>query len=112
MAKKKTIKLNNTTLFILIAIAVILALVVALAFSPVGTGLIDSLLEGSQNGENGSTKRLVQLGSTITDSNQNVVLENVVCQVHFINVLQGDAILVQLNDGTDVLIDGGSTSTG
>ena len=117
MAKKKTLKFNNTTLFILIAIAVILGLIVALAFSPVGQGLIDGMLQdnqdnGNQNNGNGDLKQVVQLGGNLSNVNQEVLLENVNCKIHFINVGQGDAILCQFSDGVNVLIDGGSTSSG
>ncbi|MBR2479999.1 MAG: hypothetical protein IKB56_01695 [Clostridia bacterium] len=117
MAKKKTLKFNNTTLFILIAIAVILGLIVALAFSPVGQGLMDGMLQdnqdnGNQNNGNGDLKQVVQLGGNLSNVNQEVLLENVNCKIHFINVGQGDAILCQFSDGVNVLIDGGSTSSG
>ena len=114
MARKKTIKFNSTTLYICIAIAVILALLVALAFSPVGQGILAGLSdEGSGNGGSGSSsfKTVVSLGSNLT-VNQEIVLDNVTCQIHFINVSQGDGILVRFSDGTDVLIDGGSTTSG
>ncbi|MBO5776064.1 MAG: hypothetical protein J6R35_01680 [Clostridia bacterium] len=114
MARKKTIKFNSTTLYICIAIAVILALLVALAFSPVGQSIIDSMGEsGSSNGGSGSSsnKTVLKLGSDLT-VNESVVLDNVTCQIHFINVYQGDGILVRFSDGTDILIDGGSTTSG
>lgn len=114
MARKKTIKFNSTTLYICIAIAVILALLVALAFSPIGQGILAGLSdEGSGNGGSGSSsfKTVVSLGSNLT-VNQEIVLDNVTCQIHFINVSQGDGILVRFSDGTDVLIDGGSTTSG
>lgn len=119
MAKKKSIKFNSTTLFILIAIVIIIGLLVALAYSPVGQGILDSMLadeptNGAQNNNNGTQnfeKRIVKLGGNAVAADETVILENVVCQVHFINVGQGDAILIQFVDGTDVLIDAGSGST-
>lgn len=111
MAKRKTIKFNNTTLFILIAIVVIVGLLVALAYSPVGQKLLEGLPDTENNGNQTTEKHIVKLGGNAVDADQNVVLSNVVCQVHFINVGQGDAILVQFSDGVDILIDGGSGSS-
>ncbi len=116
MARKKQIPLNRTTLFILIAVVVIIGLLVALAYSPVGQGLIDSLGEtgsqvdddGSQNNDNIS--QVVGLGNKIVDVQGEVLLQEISAQIHFINVGQGDSILVQFDDGTDVLIDGGNGS--
>ncbi|MBQ8177790.1 MAG: hypothetical protein IJ033_01225 [Clostridia bacterium] len=111
-SKKLNLKFNKTTLFILIAIVVIVGLLVALAYSPVGASLLGNLDDGSQDGTSGTPKRIIKLGGNAVDASSNVILENVVCQIHFIDVGQGDAILVQFSDGTDVLIDGGSTSSG
>src|SRR5512140_353785 len=40
------------------------------------------------------------------------IVSNQPFRVHFIDVGQGDSILIQTNDGRNVLIDGGDTDTG
>ncbi len=114
MARKKKLTFNKTTLFCLIAIALILGLLVALAFSPVGQGLIDGLeTNGNPNGNNGNqnTDNVISLGNKVLAQNGEVLLEEIDAKIHFINVGQGDAILVQFTDGVEVLIDGGNESS-
>lgn len=115
-AKKQS---DKTTLYIAIAVAVILALLVALSFSPVGQTIIDLIGSDDQtpsSGLDGQTPSggnldILRLGGNVTANNE-VILEDVVFEAHFINVGQGDAVLLTFEDGLTVMVDAGSTSSG
>ena len=111
MAKKKSIKsikFNKQTAICLVAIAVILACLVAICFSPVGEAIIASL--STDDGSNNATPppaTIVGLGSNV-EINGSVVLSNIQFEAHFIDVGQGDAIVLRFSDGNDWIIDAGS----
>ena len=106
MAKKKSIKFNKQTAICLVAIAVILACLVAICFSPVGNAIIASLSQDDSS-NNAPPARIVGLGSNV-EINGSVVLSNIQFEAHFVDVGQGDAIILRFGDGNDWLIDAGS----
>ena len=108
MAKKKSIKFNKQTAICLVAIAVILACLVAICFSPVGNAIIASLSQ-DDSGDNvtPAPAPIIGLGSNV-EINGSVVLSNIQFEAHFVDVGQGDAIVLRFSDGNDWIIDAGS----
>ena len=117
MARKKSSA--KTVAVIAVAVVLILGLLVALAYSPPGQTLIEKFMgkldEGGGNGDGGGNTDILPvytaIGSDITIGTE-VVLDNIVFKAHFIDVGQGDAILLEFGDGKTVMIDAGSTSSG
>ena len=116
MARKKTS--GKTIAVIAVAVVLILGLLVALAYSPPGQTLIEKYmgkLDEGGNGNNGGNTQILPvytaIGGDITIGTE-VVLDNIVFKAHFIDVGQGDAILLEFGDGKTVMIDAGSTSPG
>ena len=92
MAKRSNTKLSSKNIiWILVAVVVLVGLLVALAYSPVGQKVIDMI--STEGGTPGT--------GTVT------------FEAHFVDVAQGDAMLLRFNDpsGTvNVLLDAGSDS--
>ncbi len=119
MAKRSNTKLSSKNIiWILVAVVVLVGLLVALAYSPVGQKVIDMISnEGGTPGTPNSPsddKVFTGIGSNIVAEDGTVLLQDVAFEAHFIDVAQGDAMLLRFNDpsGTvNVLLDAGSDSS-
>lgn len=118
MAKRSNTKLSSKNIiWILVAVVVLVGLLVALAYSPVGQKVIDMIsTEGGTPGTPNSPsddKVFTGIGSNIVADDGSELLGTVTFEAHFVDVAQGDAMLLRFNDpsGTvNVLLDAGSDS--
>ncbi len=114
MAKRSGAKSGSkTVLWIIIALIVLAALLLALSFTPVGDEIIAKIrgISADDDRGGGSDKVFTAIGGNIVSGSGEILLENVGFEAHFIDVGQGDAILLLFNDGTSVMIDAGSGTT-
>lgn len=114
MAKRSGAKSGSkTVLWIIIALIVLAALLLALSFTPVGDEIIAKIrgISADDDRGGGSDKVFTAIGGNIVSGSGEILLENVGFEAHFVDVGQGDAILLLFNDGTSVMIDAGSGTT-
>ena len=119
MAKRSNTKLSSKNIiWILVAVVVLVGLLVALAYSPVGQKVIDMIsTEGGTPGTPNSPsddKVFTGIGSNIVADDGSELLGTVTFEAHFIDVAQGDAMLLRFTDSADtvnVLLDAGSDSS-
>lgn len=115
MAKSSRSKSGSkTVLWIIIALIVLAALLLALSFTPVGDEIIAKIrgISADDDRGGGSDKVFTAIGGNIVTGSGEILLENVGFEAHFIDVGQGDAILLKFPGNVDVMIDGGTTSSG
>ena len=115
MAKSSRSKSGSkTVLWIIIALIVLAALLLALSFTPVGDEIIAKIRGISTDDDRGggSDKVFTAIGGNIVSGSGEILLENVGFEAHFIDVGQGDAILLKFPGNVEVMIDGGTTSSG
>lgn len=114
MAKRSGAKSGSkTVLWIIIALIVLAALLLALSFTPVGDEIIAKIRGISTDDDRGgSDKVFTAIGGNIVSGSGEILLENVGFEAHFIDVGQGDAILLKFPGNVEVMIDGGTTSSG
>ena len=115
MAKSSRSKSGSkTVLWIIIALIILAALLLALSFTPVGDEIIAKIrgISADDDRGGGSDKVFTAIGGNIVSGSGEILLENVGFEAHFIDVGQGDAILLKFPGNVEVMIDGGTTSSG
>lgn len=115
MAKRSGAKSGSkTVLWIIIALIVLAALLLALSFTPVGDEIIAKIrgISADDDRGGGSDKVFTAIGGNIVSGSGEILLENVGFEAHFVDVGQGDAILLKFPGNVEVMIDGGTTSSG
>lgn len=115
MAKSSRSKSGSkTVLWIIIALIILAALLLALSFTPVGEEIIAKIrgISADDDRGGGSDKVFTAIGGNIVSGSGEILLENVGFEAHFIDVGQGDAILLKFPGNVEVMIDGGTTSSG
>lgn len=115
MAKSSRSKSGSkTVLWIIIALIVLAALLLALSFTPVGDEIIAKIrgISADDDRGGGSDKVFTAIGGNIVSGSGEILLENVGFEAHFVDVGQGDAILLKFPGNVEVMIDGGTTSSG
>ena len=115
MAKRSGAKSGSkTVLWIIIALIVLAALLLALSFTAVGDEIIAKIrgISADDDRAGGSDKVFTAIGGNIVSGSGEILLENVGFEAHFVDVGQGDAILLKFPGNVEVMIDGGTTSSG
>ena len=115
MAKRSGAKSGSkTVLWIIIALIVLAALLLALSFTPVGDEIIAKIrgISADDDRGGGSDKVFTAIGGNIVSDSGEILLEDVGFEAHFVDVGQGDAILLKFPGNVEVMIDGGTTSSG
>ena len=115
MAKSSRSKSGSkTVLWIIIALIILAALLLALSFTPVGDEIIAKIrgISADDDRGGGSDKVFTAIGGNIVSGSGEILLENVGFEAHFVDVGQGDAILLKFPGNVEVMIDGGTTSSG
>lgn len=115
MAKSSRSKSGSkTVLWIIIALIVLAALLLALSFTPVGDEIIAKIrgISADDDRGGGSDKVFTAIGGNIVSGSGEILLENVGFEAHFVDVGQGDAILLKFPGNVEVMIDSGTTSSG
>lgn len=110
VAKQANKAISKMGLVGIVVVLIIAIALVAIAFSPVGKSIatkISGKPDSSSNLNNSSKETKI-----VASNYAPIKLADEKLKVHFIDVMQGDGVYIELPDGKDMLIDGGSrTST-